>query len=64
MVVNNQVKQLIKITILLECKGYFSQHLVPTRYSPGVLRTSLYKQSFVQRAVLKRVKKKGQYEYR
>ena len=43
MIVNNQVKQLIKITILLECKGYFSQHLAPTRYSPGA-----FKDFFVQ----------------
>lgn len=59
MVANNQVKQLIKFTILLECKGYFSQHLAPTRYSPGA-----FKDFFVQRVVLKREKKKGQYEYR
>ena len=61
MVANNQVKQLIKVAVFLEGEGYFSQDLVLTPWSPGVLQTPLYKKGVI---VLKREKEKGQHDYR
>lgn len=49
---NNQVKQLFGIAMFLEGESYFSQDLASNPWSPGVLKTSLYK-----KVVLKRKKK-------